>query len=395
MLTWDPAVEREHVYARARRELAPYLPDFAGCGSMRELHELPSYRQAAGHVRTLLDTLDTGDFRGDAAPARPAYRVVAWNIERGKQLTGQLRAFRANTQLRDADVILLVESDLGMARSGNVNIARTMARELGMSYAFAPCYFSLVKGSGVEYHVEGENELGLHGNAVLSRYPMGRVQAIPLVNGVDKMRGREKRLGRQAAVAAEIEFPDGAITAVSVHLDMQSSQRHRCAQMRSILGALPGGPAIVGGDWNTSTYDSSHAFFAIAGFWLRVLMGVDNVIRNHYLHPERFFERELFRMLESRGFDYRECNLMGERTTYYDIADAGAWGSLNEWVPAWTLKFIRWALRKHDGKCPFKLDWLATRGLRAAVPFVIHDHRDLSDHDPIGVDLKAVMSAEC
>jgi len=50
----------------------------------------------------------------------------------------------------------------------------------------------------VERHVEGNNRFGLHGNALLSRYPIGDIRAIPLDNGVDKIAHREKRLGRQA-----------------------------------------------------------------------------------------------------------------------------------------------------------------------------------------------------
>ena len=69
--------------------------------------------------------------------------------------------------------------------------------------------------------------------------------------------------------------------------------------MRDVLNALRGsGPAMIGGDWNTTTYNSSSAFRAIMGFWLRVFMGPDKVIRNHYLHPYRHFERELFTLLE-------------------------------------------------------------------------------------------------
>jgi endonuclease/exonuclease/phosphatase family metal-dependent hydrolase len=268
-------------------------------------------------------------------------------------------------------------------------MVRAMAMELGFCYLFAPCYLSLVKGSGVEYHVPGENELGLHGNAILSRYPIRHARAISLKNGIDKMRGREKRLGRQAAPMAEIDFPGYTVTVAAVHLDMQSSQRHRRHQMRQILAAVPeAGPVVLGGDWNTSTYDSSRALFSIVGFWRRVLMGVDYTIRNHYLHPERWFERRLFRLLESGGFDYRECNVMGEHTSYYDITDPRALGSLGEWVPGWCFHFIRWALRQHGGRCPFKLDWLATRDLCTDNPRVLHHYARLSDHDPVGIDIR-------
>jgi hypothetical protein len=151
---------------------------------------------------------------------------------------------------------------------------------------------------------------------------------------------------------------------------------------------------VIGGDWNTSTYNSSRALHAILGFWLRVLMGVDNVIRNHYLHPYRHFERDLFRLLEERGFDYRECNRLGEHTVSYDVEDLRATKALRDWVPGWCFHFIRWALRNHGGRCPVKLDWFATRGVRCRNPVVIHDVREgravpLSDHDAIAVDVLA------
>jgi endonuclease/exonuclease/phosphatase family metal-dependent hydrolase len=341
----------------------------------------------------VLETPETADFRRTEAPAKERYRFLAWNLERGIEYEGQLAEFKKHPYLVSSDVLLLTETDVGMARSGNRAIAQDLARELGMCCAFVACYLNLAKGAGVENDSAGENELGLHGNAILSRYPIRRVRPVHLRNGKDKMAGREKRLGRQTALVAEIEFPNFTTAAVSVHLDAQSSQRHRRDQMSDILDALPeNSPAIIGGDWNTTTYNSSRAFRAIMGFWLRVFMGVDNVIDNHYMHPYHRFEKELFGLLESRGFDYRRCNRLGERTTSYDVDDVKTYKNLREWVPAWCFAFIRWALRNHDGKCPLKIDWFATRGIDAADPVVLHDFREgraqpLSDHDAIGVDL--------
>ena len=171
------------------------------------------------------------------------------------------------------------------------------------------------------------------------------------------MSGREKRLGRQTAVVADIEFPNFPVTVASIHLDAQSTQRHRHDQMRDVLdGLATDRPTIIGGDWNTTTYNSSRAFDAIMGFWLRVFMGVDNVINNHYLHPYNYFEKDLFGLLEARGFDYRQSNILGERTASYDAEDIKTNKNLREWVPAWCFAFIRWALRNHDGKGPLKID---------------------------------------
>ena len=396
------------IYRLIRERISPHFPEFRRCNSTAELMAHPSYRALEPEIRAVLDTPEVGDFSVEAeakkAPGKSRYRFLAWNLERGIECDGQLEAFRTHEYLKQCDVCLLTETDVGMARSRNLAVAQMLARELGLHYAFVPCYLNLSKGSGVEYDARGENDLGLHGNAILSRYPIRRVHPIHLKNGIDKMRGREKRLGRQTALVAEIEFPNFAVTAVSVHLDAQSSQRHRRDQMRDVLDGLDGSgqatalPAIVGGDWNTTTYNSSGAFPAIMGFWRRVFMGPDHVIRNHYLHPDRYFERGLFRELEARGFEYRRSNRIGEYTTSYDAYCPKTKENLGEWVPEFCFAFMRWALRHHGGKCPLKIDWFATRGLRTADPTVIHDLREgcavpLSDHDAIGVDV--LVSDNC
>jgi len=389
--THDPV---DALHDLIRRRLTPAFAQFLQCRTSVELHEHPVYRDLAGDIRRVLETPQMGDFRRTEAPAKERYRSVAWNIERGTQLQGQLDALRNDVYLRDADLLLLVETDVGMVRSGNVDVARTMARELGMCYAFVPCYLSLVKGSGVERHTPGENDLGLHGNAILSRYPLREVRGIGLENGIDKIASREKRLGRQTTIAAVVDFPGRPVATASVHLCAQSSQRHRMLQMRSILDTMPADmPVVLGGDWNTSTYNSSRAFHAICGFWLRVFMGVDYVIRNHYLYPDRLFERELFQMLEQQGYNYRDANLAGKHTVLYDMRDPRAAGSLAEWVPGWCFPFIHWSLRHHDGRCPLKLDWFAVRGVTPENPVVLHEKRDgshvpLSDHDAVGIDVR-------
>jgi len=381
------------IQALLQETVAPHLAELARCRSAAELEAHPRYRSLEPALRRLLTTPEVGDFTATVAPPRPRYRILAWNVERGAQLDGQIEAFRSHPYLKTADVILLMETDLGMARSGNRDVARTLARELGLHYAFVPSYLNLTNGSGLERGIRGENTVGLQGNAVLSRYPIGSVRAIPLRNGIDKMASPEKRIGCLAALAAGIEFPNFPLTAVSTHLDAQSSQRHRRDQMRDILDGLPaGGPVLLGGDWNTTTYDSSRALWAILGFGLRVLMGVDSVMRNHYLHPYRLFEKELFAQLERRGFDYRASNLLGERTICYDQADPRTYAALRDWVPSWCFPFIRWSLRHHGGRCPFKIDWFAARGLRCENPVVIHDLGEdraapLSDHDAIGVEV--------
>ena len=105
-----------------------------------------------------------------------------------------------------------------------------------------------------------------------------------------------------------------------------------------------------------------------------------------------FVGGHVLRRLEAEGFDFRQCNRLGEYTISYDVTDLKTRKNLGEWVPGWCFAFIRWALRNHGGKCPLKVDWYATRNVRCRDPVVIHELREgrkipLSDHDAIGIDI--------
>ena len=374
----------------------------SGFDSTKTLAASSLYQELRPEIERVLGHVVHEDFaHPETTRARPleaaTIRATAWNIERGKRLPGITRALREHPVLRASDVLLLTELDYGMARTGNADVAREIAQSLGMSYAFAPCYLALNKGSGVEADVAGENLQALHGNALLSRYPLRRVHAVSLPNGKDKMAGKEKRLGQQRAVVADVAHPAGMFRAVSLHLDAHSTQQHRYRQMRLVLDHLdrlePRLPTLIGGDWNTSTYNSRRAVYSILGYARRVAMGVDNVVKNHYPYPERWFERKLFRELERRGYLYRELNALGVCTLHYDVGDATVNTNMGDWIPQWCFPFINWALKKHEGRCSLKLDWFAGKGVVRAAdtpPLVVGELRDadgvLSDHDPIVLD---------
>lgn len=384
-------------------ELGAHFAELARLNSTKELEASPLYARLRPEVERVLGGVERGDFtRGREAGKSNAgaIRATAWNIERGQRLGGIARVLGEHALMSGSDVLLLTELDYGMARSGNLHVTRELARSLGMSYAFAPCYINLSKGSGLESGAEGENGLALHGNALLSRWPILRAWSVALPNGKDKMKGREKRLGSQRAVVCDVEHPSGVLRAVSLHLDAHSSQRHRRRQMKVVLDFLetlqPRAPVLVGGDWNTSTYDSSRAVYSIVGFFRRVLMGVGNVIERHYLQPDRWFERGLFRELGARGFSFKELNEPGAGTLHYDVKDLAANTNMGEWVPRWCFWWIEWALKDQGGRCSLKLDWFAGRGVEPDTsnpPRVVGRLRGpagevLSDHDPVVLDFK-------
>ncbi len=377
--------------------LVPYFRQLAKFQSTRSLERSELYRMLEPEVDRIMSTLLQENFAPPRAAAGEMIRATAWNIERGIQLDGIIEVLATHPRMRNSDVLMITEVDLGMARTANRHVARELASALRLNYAFANSYISLVKGSGLEYHVEGENTLGLHGNALFSRFPLLQAHRIALPAGKDLMAGKEKRLGFQQAVAAIVDHPHGPFWAVSLHLDAHCTQRFRHRQMKLVLDHLdrqnPRLPMVIGGDWNTSTYNSKRATYSILGYARRVLMGVKNVVKNHYPHPDRWFERKLFQELEKRGYNYRDLNQLGAGTLHYHMDDEAINTNMGDWVPGWCFWFIRWALNRVGGNCSMKLDWFAGKGIEPLAdspPRVIseiHDRENpLSDHDPIVLD---------
>jgi endonuclease/exonuclease/phosphatase family metal-dependent hydrolase len=377
-------------------DFRPFLQELVAFESTQELERSSTYKKLKPRIQQVLERVWQENFAVSPLPGSNSIHAIAWNIERGKAVDDVIYFLQWQPSLQNADILLLSELDWGMARTGNRFVAREIASALGMNYAFAPCYIALTKGAGLEKHVPGRNEASLHGNALLSRFPMHRVHSLALPNGKDKMAGAEKRIGSQRAVIADIEHPSGMLRAVSLHLDAHSSQRHRRFQMRQVLTHLeqlnPRMPVLIGGDWNTTTHNSSRALYSILGYFRRVLMGVRHVVANHYPYPEQWFERQLFREIERKGYDYRNFNTPGQCTLHYYTSDLASNLNLREWVPQWCFWFIEWALKRTGGACSLKLDWFAGKGVRpvspgVAIPGLSVEGERVSDHDPIVVVL--------
>lgn len=123
-------------------------------------------------------------------------------------------------------------------------------------------------------------------------------------------------------------------------------------------------------------------------------MGVKNVVKNHFPHPDRRFEKRLFAELDSRGYEYRSFNEYGVGTLHYDVESIEKNTNLRDWVPAWCFPFIFWAARRVGGRVSGRLDWFAGKGI-AKTPgsepqtigeLVNSEGVPLSDHDAIALD---------
>lgn len=276
-------------------------------------------------------------------------RVAEWNIERGLEFEaiaaafGEAEKFAAmldekrfpfdsperramleqSAALRKADVIILNEVDWGLKRSEYHNIAAELAARLKMNYAFgiefvelSPVHLSQRKEGTTAQEKELNEAIkvdparykGMHGIAILSRFPLENVRLVPFKNQpydwfqqekngaslLEKGRRklsekffleetlREVRRGGRAMLLADItdpKFPDGRVTIAATHLENRTKSKNRLIQLKELLAAIRNvsHPVVLAGDMNTSSADLTPTSLrrelvkrlGKPGFWIR------------------------------------------------------------------------------------------------------------------------------
>ncbi len=261
----------------------------------------------------------------------PYLRVATWNIEKSfaiKQVISVLSsaenyklmidsgkapvsseqyqtAIRERDLLTDADIFFLQEMDIGVKRSDYVDAAREVAKALNMNYAYGatyleidPAYLGLetmafeggeVDQEMIDYYRADPNQYkGLFGIAVLSRYPIKRVEVFPLQNqGYDWYWGEKKnttflektrRFGAKSVFKSELHremkignrifmrvdlhvpgLPNDTLTLINIHLEIKCLPKAREQQIREILSYIRDikNPVIMAGDFNSAPSDLS------------------------------------------------------------------------------------------------------------------------------------------
>jgi len=311
--------------------------------SFDELVALSETDQPVPRLKAKLKTLLNTPMVGDKAtstkvkPRRPAdnglgrvLRAACWNIERGlnfdlirlalsdpegfQQAAARLDAIdeekiseiqKELRVLRDSDVLLLNEVDLGMKRTDYRDVAKDLAHALGMSYVFGVEFVevdrledlgiypvrlddpALAEKMQAELKPDPARYLGLHGNAILSRYPLQnpRMYRLPVchdwfrtekaeISALEKGKRlsanklflerieREVRQGGRMTLIADIKVPElegGLATLVSAHLENRCKPACRRKQMDALLEQIKGvdHPLILAGDLNTTGTDGT------------------------------------------------------------------------------------------------------------------------------------------
>jgi endonuclease/exonuclease/phosphatase family metal-dependent hydrolase len=199
---------------------------------------------------------ESGLLADGTAEATDALVILAYNIERGHSLDGILSWLTSHTPV--PDVVLLTEADRGCSRTDDRHTTWEIAEALSMDFVYA-VEFMEVSGEG-----EAITEVCEHGNAVLSRYPMGNVSAYRHTENVSWYTPPEERgaswstrLGGRIAVAADIAVGDRYAHLTAVHLASGvGDQEVRAAQAAETVAHNAGAswPVIIGGDTNAGLY---------------------------------------------------------------------------------------------------------------------------------------------
>jgi endonuclease/exonuclease/phosphatase family metal-dependent hydrolase len=333
---WAHAGKEEYV-----RQSSPEVLKFDELAKLSQTEKLDA--PLSTRMDQLLHTpfLSNEAYFAGARPIRPSsqdlgpfVRATMWNIERGDELDGIRTALTAPEDfekyiaekkdpqskpltgeeltvvkkqleiLRPTDLYILNEVDNGVSRTDYRDAGRELAESLKMNYAFGVEFIEVdplnlgleqvkMEDKAAESDIQKSFQpdrnryLGLHGTAVLSRYPIRKaeVRSLPVCHDwyatekkeISKLEAgkrwgsniafmerisREVRRGGRMALIVELavpESPTGAVTVVATHLENKCKPECRRGQMKQILEWIhaDANPVILAGDMNTTAMDSS------------------------------------------------------------------------------------------------------------------------------------------
>ena len=195
-----------------------------------------------------------------AAVAAPAVlpdrlAVVSWNIERGVRFAGVLDTLKK----LNADVLLLQEVDRGCDRSGRRDVAADLAAALGMNWIFAGEFQEIGEGA--------KGRAALHGQAILSRYPITDAGVVVFADQA-RLRWRlnpvQPRRGGRMALRART----GGMLVYTAHLESGGNDTLRRKQLDEMVRdqqrqARPEERVVLAGDFNNPPVAQSSMFGAI------------------------------------------------------------------------------------------------------------------------------------
>jgi endonuclease/exonuclease/phosphatase family metal-dependent hydrolase len=354
----DPArVAEAHAL---RQALAPFP-------TLQALQAAPEWPALSARIAALLDGVRVQPHPSPQPPDGETrrVRVAQWNIEHGNRFEAILQALLSRPGLAGADLVTLNEVDLGMARSGNRDVAAELGARLGLHAAWASMFLESTRGRDDDAltAVPDDNAESLFGLAILSRWPISATRLVPLPGPERALFERERMSGRFVALVCDIAHPIQPFVAVTAHLEVHRTRAHRARQMRLLLRALAdeSRPVVLAGDWNTHTFDRGDRRAISAAAW-PLLAWPNRPLAARLCRPDRGrFRESVFNELRAAGFDWEPYN--------DDVATLSLrFSRLREVhvLPGPLRAIASHGLRWAERRARLRLDWIAARGFHHA-----------------------------
>ena len=246
---------------------------------------------------------------------RSPLKVAVLNARGGADFHAIL-ACLSRPPLADAGTLLLCEASWRMPRHRWVEFAPGLAEALKMSFAFLPSFGRA--GDGGEFRAIG--------NAILCAQPLDGFRAVPLSRPPHLHVPRRLR-GVHQGVLASINVNGRRVTIGVVHLERIWDPEGRERQMKDFLNAIGrDAPAIIGGDFNTTTLDMDRRW--------QLLRACGAIV----LRPGRFRRPEphepLFDRISEHGFSIEGANVPAVPTFTFSRLVPPRWRPKLDWIAA-------------------------------------------------------------
>jgi endonuclease/exonuclease/phosphatase family metal-dependent hydrolase len=311
----------------------------------RAAGDLAEHERLAGEAE-IFRQIEIRQPRNTVSNHRGPVRIGSWNAERCKYVGASVQLIKNS----GCDVVLLSEMDVGMARSANLHTIRTLADELGFGYAYCVEFLELGAGNQSEQveYADEPNVAGLHGNGILSRFPLSDplIVTSPAQGSWYSLDWHHRRLGGRRALFATVDAGPARIRLGSVHLESLSDSPTRSKELSALIESADATlPTVIGGDFNTTEVPDEQA----PDTW--------------FADPGRY--EPLFDVFAAAGFEWLDCNSA---------------------VP--TRRTLGNGLPRPPHR---RMDWLFRRGLAArnprCWPAVNSAGHPISDHDLVSADV--------
>lgn len=361
----DPTQRRTHnIYSNEMllsHKLNEAFPLLYDVGSTRKLIRSDIYQGLEAQIRQVTNGVEYGFYNEDRLPkAKDFYRAVFWNLSGQLRYEGLVTLLKKHPLLNRADVFCFAHSDIGMARSENRNLIRSLALERSFNYVTL-CSFLHLKT--LPEGLPRQNLLGIEGISIMTKYPLAHFRAIPLRNTYDPMTGLDRKIGCEKALVVDMTLHNHKLTFVGGQLDRFSSPGQRAMQLGSILSQFQdeerNKPILFAGDLQTSTYNTKSNWGLLGSIVNRVLRGYDYIAEEHHLHPDVFFEKKLFDTFEKYGFRYEDFNEDGKASAQKELVELFQSGRWHTKALQGFARVLQKLFFKEHAQASLRPDWFA------------------------------------